>query len=69
MSENETPEVVIKPSKPSKLDRVKSGAAVTAMIVLPSAIVAASSIASFKMVKMQLETAKINLETAQLNKL
>ena len=54
--------------KPSKLDRIKSAAAVTAFFVLPSVALIGSVYASYRMTGMQLETAKLNLEAAKLNK-
>lgn len=66
MSENEIHEV--EQPKPSKLDRIKSAAIMTGVLVIPTAMVAGSMFASLKMCKMQLETARLNLEAAKLNK-
>ena len=67
MSENETPKV-LEPSKPSKLKKIASGAATAAWIAVPTAALGGSIYFSYKMGLMQLETAKLNLETAKLKK-
>jgi hypothetical protein len=67
MSEIETPKVV-EPSKPSKLNRIKANALMAGIYVIPMAIVGVSLYAGVKTTKMQLDTAKINLEIAKLNK-
>lgn len=54
--------------KPSKLDRIKSAARVAGFYGTIAAVTGGSMYASFKMGKMQLETAKLNLEAAKLNK-
>lgn len=54
------------PIKPSKLQRVKS-AAITAGFFGTCAVITGGSIyAGLKMTKMQLETAKLNLEAAKI---
>lgn len=67
MSENETPKVV-EPSKPSKLKRIKNNAVTAAWVIIPVGLTGASMFYSGKLVKMQLETAKLTLEAAKLNK-
>jgi len=67
MSEPETPKVV-EPPKPTKKQRIKDAAIMTAWIVIPVALTGASVYAGLKVNQMQLETAKLNLETAKLNK-
>jgi methionine synthase I (cobalamin-dependent) len=67
MSENEIPEVV-ELSKPSKLKRIKSNAITVGTIVVPIAVFGGLMYISVKMTTTQLETAKLNLETAKLNK-
>lgn len=68
MSEHEPTEDLEPAIKPSKLERIKSAAATTAIFVIPSVVLGGSVYASLKMSKMQLETAKLNLEAARLNK-
>lgn len=65
---SETELKVIEPAKPSKLDRIKSTAITAAWVAIPTIVMGGSIFASYKMSKMQLDTAKINLETAKLNK-
>ena len=60
---------VFEPSKPSKLERVKSVAITAAFIGVPVGVTVGLSVLSYRMVGMQLETAKLNLEAAKLNKL
>jgi len=57
------------PAKPTKLQRIKAAAITTGIITIPTVIVAASLYAGMKVSINQLETAKINLEAAKLNKL
>lgn len=66
MSETETPKV--EPSKPSKLKRIKNTAITAAWIIVPVAVTGASMYYSGRLVKMQLDTAKLNLEAAKLTK-
>jgi hypothetical protein len=54
--------------KPSKLDRIKTVAGITAIFVVPTAVTLFGVYASVKMSKMQLDAAKLNLEAAKLNK-
>lgn len=67
----ETPEtpVVVEPSKPSKLKRIKANAVTAGIFVIPVVLTGASMYYSGKLVRMQLDTAKLNLEAAKLNKL
>jgi hypothetical protein len=65
---NESANSETEPVKPSKLSRIKSAAVTTGIIVIPVAVVVGSMYASVKMTKTQLETAKLNLEAAKLNK-
>lgn len=67
MPEIETPKVV-ELSKPSKLDRIKSAAITTGIFVIPTVVSGGLLYVSVKMTKMQLDTAKLNLETARLTK-
>lgn len=67
MSVNETPEVV-ETVKSSKLSKIKSAAAAGAFWGLPAIALGGSIYASVKMTKMQLDTAKLNNETAKINK-
>lgn len=64
MSETVTP--VSEPSKPSKLARIKSNLATAGIVVIPIAVFGGLMYASVKMTGMQLETAKLNLETAKI---
>ena len=67
MSENnETP--VVELPKPSKLKRIKSASFKAAVIIIPTAVTVGGMIASYKMSKMQYDTAKLNLENAKLTK-
>jgi hypothetical protein len=69
MSENETPQV-LEPSKPSMLKKIKSTAVSvgigTVVYGLPAAMFAGSIYASYKITRMQLDTAKLKLEAAKL---
>jgi hypothetical protein len=65
----ETPEVVVEPTKPTRMQRIKANAATAGIIMIPIALTGASLYAGVKVTKMQLDTAKLNLETAKLNKL
>ena len=67
MAETETIKVV-EAAKPSKLDRVKDAAITAAWITIPVAVTGGLTFASYRMFKMQLDTAKLNLEAAKLNK-
>lgn len=67
MSEHETPKVVELP-KPTKKQRIKDAAIMTAWIVIPVALTGGSVYAGVKVSKLNLETAKLNLEIAKLNK-
>lgn len=66
MSETATP--VVEPSKPSKLNRIKSVTITAAWIIVPVAVTGASMYFGIKTTKMQLDTAKLNLEIAKLTK-
>jgi len=55
--------------KPSKLDRIKANAIAAAWIAIPVAVTGGLMYASVKMTTTQLETARLNLETAKLNRL
>lgn len=55
----------LEPHKPSKLDRIKSAAVVAGWIIIPVTLTAGTMYASYKMSSMQLETAKLNLESAK----
>jgi hypothetical protein len=61
-------EPVVESSK-SKLNRIKDTAVTVGFFVIPAAVVAGSMYASVKMTKTQLETARLNLEAAKLNRL
>lgn len=67
----ETPEtpVVVEPSKPSKLKRIKAHAVTAGIFAIPVVLTGASMYYSGRLVRMQLDTAKLNLEAAKLNKL
>jgi|tagenome__1003787_1003787.scaffolds.fasta_scaffold7250570_1 hypothetical protein len=68
MPDNETPAVPVdKRSKPSKLQRIKDVTITTGIIVIPVALSAASVYYTVKMGKLQLDTAKLNLEAAAKN--
>jgi hypothetical protein len=58
--------VELEPSKKSKTERVKNAAIMTGVFVLPVALTVGSLAAGYKMTKLQLETAKVNLEAARL---
>lgn len=66
MSENETP--VPEPSKPSKLQRIKSAAPAVVFYGTMIGLFGGSMYAGVKVTSMQLETAKLTLEAAKLNK-
>jgi hypothetical protein len=68
MSENET-FVVAEPAKPSRLSRIKPAVITAAWIIIPTGLTIGGTYASYKMVGMQLEAAKLNLETAKLKQL
>ena len=55
--------------KSSKLDRMKSTVTVVTWIAIPVAMTGALTYLSWKMTSTQLQTAKLNLETAKLNSL
>ena len=57
------------PVKPSKLDRVKDAAITVAWISIPVAVTGGLTYLSIKMTRTQLETARLNLEAAKLNRL
>ena len=57
------------PVKPSKLQRIKSNALMAGVFVIPIALTGASMYYSGRLVKMQLETSRLNLEAAKLNHL
>lgn len=67
MSESETTAKVAEPPKPSKLQRMKDAAITTGIFVIPVALSAASVYYTVKMGKIQLDTAKLNLEAAAKN--
>jgi hypothetical protein len=67
MSETETPQVV-EPAKSSRMQRIKDAAITAAWITIPVAVTGGLMYASLKMTKMQLETSRLNLEAAKLNK-
>jgi hypothetical protein len=55
--------------KPSKLKRIKANVVVATWIALPVAVTGGLMFASVKMTKMQLDTARMNLEAAKLKHL
>ncbi|MFL5660102.1 MAG: hypothetical protein ACJ8BW_01990 [Ktedonobacteraceae bacterium] len=68
MPDNETAAIPVdEPVKPSKLKRIKDVAITTGIIVIPVALSAASVYYTVKMGKIQLDTAKLNLEAAAKN--
>lgn len=67
MPESETATPVTEPTKPSKLDRVKTAAFTAGIAMIPIAVTVASTTLSYKTGKMQFDAAKLNLETAKLN--
>lgn len=56
------------PIKPSKLQRIKSAALVAGFYGTCAAVTGGSIYAGLKMTKMQLETARLNLEAAKIAK-
>lgn len=61
--------VELEPVKPSKLRRIKDTAVTATWIAIPVALSGGLMYASFRMSKMQFETAKMNLEAARLTQL
>ena len=59
-------EQVLEPIKLSRLDRIKSNAVEAAWIIIPVVVTGASMYYSGRLVKMQLDTAKLSLEAAKL---
>ena len=57
------------PVKPSKMQRIKDKAIMTGIFVIPTVVIAGSLYAGIRTTSIQLEIAKLNLETAKLNKL
>jgi hypothetical protein len=68
-SNNNEPEIIPEPEpvKRSKLRRIKSAAATVGIFTIPSALVGGMMYFTYKISKMDLETAKINLEAAKLH--
>lgn len=55
--------------KSSRLTRIKDATITAGIIVIPVGLTVVSFVYGVKMTKMQHDTAKLNLETAKLNKL
>lgn len=58
----------VEPVKPSKLTRIKDAAVVTAWIAIPVGATLGFTYLGWKVNKMQLDTARLNLEAAKLTK-
>lgn len=54
--------------KPTKMSRIKDAAITAGIFIVPIALTVGSVYAGVKVSKMQFETAKLNLESAKLNK-
>ena len=61
-------EHVVEPVKVTKMQRIKSNVIAATWIAIPVAVTGGLMYASVKLTKMQLDTAKLNLEAAKLTK-
>lgn len=67
-NESQADREIVEPVKQSKMQRIKANAAVAAWIGIPVALTGVAMYASVKLTMTQLETARLNLEAARLNK-
>ena len=67
-NESQAERQATEPSKPSKLKKIKDNLVTVGMIAIPVAVIGTSMYLGVKTTKIQLDIAKLNLETAKLNK-